>query len=262
MDTIEESLHRRAAAPRSRLLATCFVEPVAWHTTPHQHDCAQLLAITAGAASFRAGSLSSVLPAGCFVYIPAHTVHSLDTTGPVSGMVLYLTVDDDAPLPDRLRVFHGSPLLREVMRRLANQQDGADRIEVERNLVRVLADEVALSELAATNMQMPDDERLKRMATELLNNPTDRRTFIEWADQLGFSARTLLRRFKEETGMTVIEWRQHAKILLAAQKLEAGASVKQAAAAAGYDSMSSFIKLFSRIKGTTPGSWTNSMKPG
>lgn len=251
----EKVLHRIAAEPRASVFAAHFSEQTEWHTVDHEHHCAQLMVLTSGAASIRAASGHWVLPSGRYLYIPAHTTHSLDSAGGVQGFALYLPAEVDAALPNRIFAFQGSSLMLEIVRRLTDLTDLTDTARAgnsERNLVAVLIDEIQRSFDMPLNMQMPLDPRLRRIANDILQSPAERRTLGQLASQTGFSERTILRRFREETGMTVVQWVQHARILLAATELRNGASVKQASATAGYDSVSSFIRLFSRIMGATP----------
>jgi AraC-like DNA-binding protein len=69
---------------------------------------------------------------------------------------------------------------------------------------------------------------------------------------LGWSRRSLTRHFRNETGMSVVEWRQVARLQKGMELLNGGASVTTVALSLGYDSVSSFIALFRRILGTTP----------
>jgi AraC-like DNA-binding protein len=193
------------------------------------------------------------LPPGRCLYIPSNTTHSLDTAGEVRGFVLYLTGEMESVLPHRVFAFQTSRLLFEVVRRLAELSATLDVSGHEVNLARVLIDEVQRSFDLPLLMQMPLDHRLREIANQILQFPNDKLTMDEWAYRSGMSNRTLLRRFKDETGMTVGRWVQHARVHFAARQLGEGASVKQAAAAAGYDSVSSFIKAFSRVMGVTPG---------
>jgi AraC-like DNA-binding protein/mannose-6-phosphate isomerase-like protein (cupin superfamily) len=254
MGTTEELFQQKVEGMRDRIFAAYFgSESIEWHTTDHQHSSAQLMALTLGTASIRTESGSWVLPPGRCLYIPPDTTHSLDTDGEVRGFVLYLTSEMESVLPRRVWTFQASRLLFEVVRRLAEFSDMPNVSSYEENLARVLIDEIQRSFDLPPLMQMPLDQKLRGMASQILQFPNDKRTLEEWSYRTGMSERTLFRRFKDETGMTVGQWVQHARVHFAANQLGGGASVKQAAAAAGYDSVSSFIKSFTRIMGVTPG---------
>jgi AraC-like DNA-binding protein/quercetin dioxygenase-like cupin family protein len=254
MPTTEEMLHERVAQTQGRLFAVYFgAESTEWHTSSHSHESAQLMALTKGSATIRTDSGAWVLPPERCLFIPSNTKHSLDSVGDVRGFVAYLPLEMERSLPRRVFTFQASCLLIEVARRLAELAHTPERSEYEANLAPVLMDEIRRSFDVPLRMQMPLEPRLRSMASEILHSPNDAKTLAEWSSRTGMSERTLLRRFKEETGLTVGHWVQHARVQLAAAQLAEGASVKQAAAIAGYDSVSSFIKSFTRIMGVTPG---------
>ena len=83
-------------------------------------------------------------------------------------------------------------------------------------------------------------------------DPQSERNLNVWARFTGMSKRSLLRNFHQETGMTIGQWRQHLRILVALEKLSNRSSVTETCFAVGYNSVSAFIKTFKRIVGMTP----------
>ena len=84
-------------------------------------------------------------------------------------------------------------------------------------------------------------------------DPADPTTVEQWARRLGLSPRHFSRLFKAETGVTFSTWRalhhvEHALVMLAA-----GHTVTRVAMDLGYASTSSFIEMFKRHTGRTPG---------
>ena len=73
------------------------------------------------------------------------------------------------------------------------------------------------------------------------------------AREAGMSLRTLERRFIAETGTSLGRWRRRGAMLASVERLAAGASVKQAAAAAGYATPSAYVAAFRAAFGETPG---------
>lgn len=66
------------------------------------------------------------------------------------------------------------------------------------------------------------------------------------------SRRTLARRFRSETGMTIAAWRQQARMMEALARIGEGAPVTAAAFEVGYDSASAFSAAFRRVFGCPP----------
>jgi AraC-like DNA-binding protein/quercetin dioxygenase-like cupin family protein len=254
MSTIEDAFHAWVENLGERVFVVHFSQATEWHSTAHQHPFGQLTVLTGGAASFKTPAGRHVLlPDQCF-YVPAHTPHSMDTANPVRGFVVCLPEAVDCRLPTGITAFGAGRLLREILRRLADLTGSPERTLAEANLIRVLLDEIQRSTDQPLAMQMPIERRLREMATDILQHPGENRTLDEWVAMTGISRRTILRRFKEETGLSVGQWVQHARVFAAATQLKKGVSVKHAASSVGYDSVSSFIKSFTRIMGVTPGS--------
>ena len=57
------------------------------------------------------------------------------------------------------------------------------------------------------------------------------------------SERSLARHFRAETGLSVVAFRRRARLIRAAALIEGGATVTEAALAAGYSSLSGFNAL-------------------
>ena len=67
------------------------------------------------------------------------------------------------------------------------------------------------------------------------------------------SERTLARLVVAETGMSYGRWRQQLGIVLAIQRMAEGASVQKVAGDLGYESAGSFVTMFRKALGTSPG---------
>lgn len=100
---------------------------------------------------------------------------------------------------------------------------------------------------------MPNDPRLRRIADAMIAAPADRGTIGLWAQRAGLSERTLARVIRRETGMSFGRWRQQLSILLAVKWLAGGASIQQVADDVGYESVPSFVTMFRKAMGTSPG---------
>lgn len=76
-----------------------------------------------------------------------------------------------------------------------------------------------------------------------------------WADRTAISARTLSRRFVQETGFNFTAWRQRARLMRSLEMLAAGMSVTAIALDLGYATASAFIGVFRRTFGATPAAY-------
>jgi AraC-like DNA-binding protein len=87
----------------------------------------------------------------------------------------------------------------------------------------------------------------------LRNIVTKLGTLDAWAREAGMSGRTLERLISRETGMRFGRWRRQLSVMLAVEWLAGGASIQQAAADLGYESVPSFVTMFRKALGTSPG---------
>jgi len=82
------------------------------------------------------------------------------------------------------------------------------------------------------------------------------------SDVVGFSRlagadeeRTLARLVLNETGMTFGRWRERLHIIIALQRLSIGASVQAVSLELGYEGPNSFITMFKKTMGQSPGKY-------
>lgn len=63
---------------------------------------------------------------------------------------------------------------------------------------------------------------------------------------------TLARLYREETGLTFLQWRQQLRLVESMSRLAKGASVAAVASELGYGNSSAFIAMFKKATGQTP----------
>ncbi|MEU6539417.1 helix-turn-helix domain-containing protein [Streptomyces sp. NPDC047000] len=87
-------------------------------------------------------------------------------------------------------------------------------------------------------------------------------TLDEIAARAGMSARTLNRRFREQTGTTPLQWLHRARVRRAQHLLETTTyPVERIAAQAGFGSPTAFRERFRRVVGTSPHLYRKSFRP-
>jgi AraC-like DNA-binding protein len=116
-----------------------------------------------------------------------------------------------------------------------------------------LLDEIAAAKVEDLHLPMPTNVRLREMVDLMMAAPADRGTLEHWAKRVGLSERTLMRLISRETGMSFGRWRQQFGIVLAVKLLADGASIQQVAIDLGYESVPSFVTMFRKALGTSPG---------
>nr|MBS0963544.1 helix-turn-helix transcriptional regulator [Acetobacter persici] len=220
---------------------------------PHRHRKGQVVLVQSGALSCEVEGGLWIVPPRSAVWIPGNALHSIKVSGPLEGYGAFVDPEFTADLPLRCCAVSVTPLLRELLTRVARlpilyEENGANA-----RLLAVLLDELAAAEIEHLHLPMPGDPRLRRIVEDLIGAPADRGTTDFWAKRAGLSARTMARVIRRETGMSFGGWRQQLGILLAVKWLAGGASIQQVAYDLGYESVPSFVTMFRKALGTSPG---------
>lgn len=217
----------------------------------HQHRKGQLVLALHGAVTCTASQAVWIVPPQCAVWIPSATPHSNRATW--NARLSYLFVEPGAAaLPDHCCALAVSPLLREMIDRLADEpQDYALDSHAGR-LARVLLDELTLMPAQELNLPVSDHPKIRMIAEALTLKPGDRSTLAEWAARVAVSERSLRRLMEQETGLTFGRWRQQLHAIIALRELAGGASVQSVADDLGYQTSTAFIEMFKKTFGQTP----------
>ena len=214
----------------------------------HQHDAHQIVHALAGVMRVRVDAGTWIVPPERALWMPARTRHEIHCIGLLKMRTVYLQGDHPSFSSD-VGVTAVSALMREIMVRLA---EGAKSNQLP-HLAALLVDEIAAMSFEPLHLPHSRDERIAVLSSALLEEPADRTSLRGWADRLGLSPRTLIRRIKEESGMSFRELRRQARILAAFERLSAGESVTNVALDVGFESPSAFIQAFRKVTGKTPG---------
>ena len=94
----------------------------------------------------------------------------------------------------------------------------------------------------------PRDRRLQAICAAILDQPGLSRSIEDWGDEVGASARTLIRLFQSELGLNYRQWVQQLRLADAVCRLALGEPVARVAASLGC-SASAFSAMFRRALG-------------
>jgi len=214
---------------------------------------AQLVCALRGVMTVQTPAGLWVIPPQQAMWVPPGNALRVEMGGEVSMRTLYLSPSVTAGLPSACRVVQVSPLLRELLLAAIRLQTLDRRKPVERHLLEVIRDQIAVLPLAPLDLPAPRDKRGLRAAQLVRGSPERRLRLADVTREAGASPRTLERLFKAETGLSFGAWCQRARLLHALQLLAAGGSVTATSLAVGYESLSAFVAAFRRAFGTTPG---------
>ena len=220
---------------------------------PHSHTKGQVILVQRGALTCDVEGGLWIVPPGSAIWIPDGAHHSIRMSGALEGYNAFIAPAVSQSLPRTACAVSVSPLLRELLRRAARLPQLYDETGPNARLLAVLLDEIAVSKIEDLHLPMPTDPQLRRRADTMMAAPADRSTLTVWAKRACLSERTLARRIAEQTGMSFGRWRQQLAVMLAIQWLAGGASIQKAAADLGYESVPSFVTMFRKTLGTSPG---------
>jgi AraC-like DNA-binding protein len=149
-------------------------------------------------------------------------------------------------------VVNVSALLKELILRACAFPTLNKRIRAQRHLIDVIVDQLEALPMLPLQLPNPRDQRARRVAEILHDDPSDRRPLTHICKLAGASKRTIERLFQNDVGMTCGKWRQQLRLMQAMRLLAEGAKVTHAALESGYSTPSAFISMFRKTLGTTP----------
>jgi AraC-like DNA-binding protein len=106
-----------------------------------------------------------------------------------------------------------------------------------------------------------DGADLTPVRDRLADAPLDAPTLTELAALAGLGKFQLLRRFRQQFGVTPHDWLLQRRADRARSLIREGMSLGEAAAASGFADQSHMTRVFVRRYGFTPGAWRASMSP-
>ncbi|MDR6640971.1 AraC-like DNA-binding protein/mannose-6-phosphate isomerase-like protein (cupin superfamily) [Luteibacter sp. 1214] len=219
----------------------------------HRHRKAQLMMLVRGIASCEVESGLWTVPPQHAIWVPGGVLHNITIAGRLEGYTLFIDPAVTANMPAECCSIAVSPLLRELMIRSASFPLLYPEGGIESHVVTLLLDEIAAMPTGNLHLPMPTDARLRKIATMIMAAPADRGTMHSWAARAGLSERTMARILPRETGMSFGRWRQQIHLMLAVRWLGTGSTVQSVAERLGYESAGSFVTMFRKALGTSPG---------
>lgn len=219
----------------------------------HCHEHAQLVYAADGTMSVETDNARWLVPPNRAVWLPPMVNHSFRMATDIQTYTLYVTpgLSQIADLT-ACSVIQVSSVLKALVERVCDFTAPYTPDSPEGRLVDVLLDEIRIAPATGLYVAFPRDVRLFPMVQAISTDPGDCRTLEAWAELLGASERTIARHFRDETGMSFIQWRQQVRLFKALQLLAEDVPVNSVAQRCGYESASAFIGLFRKNFGITP----------
>ncbi len=224
-------------------------------TTWHAHDLHQVEYAFHGTVEVETATAHYLLPPQQAAWIPSGVEHRTTIRTTVRTISVFFDSHLVSAPGERVRILAVPPVLREMM-------IYSGRWPIGRSISDPVADAyfVALGRLVseALDNEVPlclptSGDPVLAAALAWTREHLDSATIGEVAHHVGFSQRSLRRRFEEGLGMSWRKYALQARLLRAMALLaEPGPSVTQVASAVGFDSLSSFNRAFRLRTGVTP----------
>jgi AraC-like DNA-binding protein len=189
----------------------------------HSHRRGQFLVGNSGYMTAMTEEGAFMLPGGYAILIAPDLPHAVQTFGECRMHSVYLE-------ESVLRGFWGPTRIVKVSALL----DAS---------IEALANEIRNADPQPYTVPLPSEKQLRRLCRDLLDNPGNKLTIDDWADKVGMSRRTMTRKFRSETGMSFIEWRQRLRVSHVMRRLAEGIPLAVAGTEAGYQSLSTLRKI-------------------
>lgn len=228
-------------------------EWTSWHEHP---SWAEFVVLLSGSVVIETTSLNYLANESQCIWIPPRTNHTFYTLEATVNRTIFvhesLFKNDERFYS--CQILTSSPLLKELIKTVDDWQLDF-KAEKDQRIAQVIWDVIQRADPAIMGITMPRSSRLQKLANAFLENIEEAISIDKWSKEFGMSSKTLSRVFFRETGMTIGQWEQRARMDHAYRLLRNGESVTDTALACGYHSISSFITTFKKMFGTTPGAF-------
>lgn len=222
----------------------------------HTHEKGQLIFTLRGGVTSIAPDTYWFIPLNHAVWIPAEVPHSNKVTHDAEVFLLYIdsTLINMPPTPCTLKL---TPMLREMIKHYETISNKKYNSDYTSKFIDVMLHELANIQRESFSLPISENPKIRLLADYIMTNPTSRLTIELWAKNMAMSKRTFERFILKETGISFGRWRQKLQLLIAIRLLNSGVTVQNVAYELGYDSVTSFIIMFKKNIGKTPGHYIN-----
>ncbi len=218
----------------------------------HRHDWGQLNYSATGVMELMIDGKRFLSPPQYAIWIPPGAWHDAHIREAVTYQSAYIDADWCKDLPDSPRAIAISAVSRAILADFATRKVAVPQTPEDQRLAQVLLDQIHAAPCLESYLPASQDPLVARLLERLHADPGDNRTLAEWAAVLHVTERTLARHCRAALGMSIGEWRQRQRYLVALSRLDEGATVQSIALELGYGTASAFIVMFQRRGGMSP----------
>lgn len=229
------------------------------HEIPlHTHPKGQLILALHGYVTCEVSAKMWMVPTHSAIWIPAHKVHSNRASDNAKLCHLFIDASKQG-MPTNTCTLAISPLVKELICTLADSDQHYDLNSKTARLAQVLFEQLTDMPIQPLDFILSKNMIIQTISQQLINQPNNRKTLPQWAEQFALTERTLARLIKKETGMTFGKWRMQLHIIMSLQALSDNQSVQQVSELLGYESVSAFITMFKKVMEKSPMKYINEL---
>lgn len=226
--------------------------PNHYSATRHHHHRARLLHIVSGVVAVSTARGVWLAPPGHGLLIPSGAEHDARMFGNVAIQILDIEHTAAVGLGEQCYVVGLSPLLLSLIEAASTLCDGSSSDARRQAIARLLLHDLQHSPHLLLSLPLPSGRALARRCATFLHQPSPAETIERWSSSMGMSRRTFTRRFRDETGLSFMAWRQRACLFAAITRMAQGYEVGTVASSLGFERQASLTAMFKRCLGTTP----------
>lgn len=226
---------------------------------PHRHEWHQLLYAISGVLVVDLEGERYFIPPEQAIWLPAGCQHSVYTEYGADLKSLYIERKYRAIDSEKAKILHMNPLIRELILTAATFPELYSTSGYENDLVKLLLQTLAHLKQEERYLPWPISDELAMMCNRLYEETDRISTSEQLAQTMSMSVRTLDRRFRKETGMSLKQWRSQLRIMKAIELLNTTKSITSIALELGYSSPSPFIFMFREQLGISPAQYRKTL---
>lgn len=214
----------------------------------HSHSYGQMSYTFEGVLYLEANNKVFIVPPNMAIYIPAKAVHKNKTHKDV--IITTLCFPKTKALFSEIRLITLTQLIKEIINKLCLMKHEELGQPQGKHLLVTLMDEILVSKsVHSTELIITDHPAITKIY-EIFRQSKDIYPSSEQSAKLiHVSPRTLLRIFKNETGMSFVLWKQRFLFIKAIELLQKYQNTSLVAYHLGYKSDSAFISMFKKMSG-------------
>ncbi|MCE9687578.1 helix-turn-helix transcriptional regulator [Shewanella sp. AS16] len=218
----------------------------------HSHAWGQLQLVSGGILELDVEGKRYLSPSQYALWVPAGVVHESFMRRSINYYSMNIVPELARSMPAETCLLTVSPIMHAIIADLRQRGVTVPQTPEDKNLVRVLLDQLAGASVSRAFLPSSTDKLLQPILAALEAAPTDNKSFGQWALELHTTERTLARRCRQLLGMSFTELRQRHKFIYSLQLLRQGESIKQIALSLGYNQTSPYISMFKKYAQCPP----------